>query len=126
MFKLGMLKSLGLSALMLVPLLGATVLQANELNDPMRPPGQREARAAAGGEAASVASRYRLDSVIIAPDRRLAIINGHQLALGERLDHAVLIDIRATEVTLRIAGKSHVLPLLPFSIKKPSSEATHQ
>lgn len=108
-----------------VALLALQPLHAAELNDPMRPPTQRAAISRAGGES-PIQSRYRLDSVLIAPDRRLAIINGRKLALGERIDHARLVDIRATEVTLSIAGRTHVLPLLPLSIKKPSSEAKRQ
>lgn len=125
MFRLCTRKQLALSAVILNTLLGAGMLQAQVLNDPMRPPGQREAGIGAGG-AASVESRYRLDSIIIAPDRRLAIINGRQLSPGDWIGHARLVDIRATEVTLWITGQSHVLTLLPLSIKKPSSEAKHQ
>jgi hypothetical protein len=120
-FRLSTIKHIALSAVILYTLLGTSILHAQVLNDPMRPPGQREA-----GGAAPVESRYRLDSIIIAPDRRRAIINGRQLSLGDWIGHARLVDIRATEVTLWIAGQSHVLTLLPLSIKKPSSEAMRQ
>jgi hypothetical protein len=110
-------------ALLLMLSLAATLAQAQSGNDPMRPPGQREAHAQS---AKPVVTRYRLDSVIIAPGRRLAMINGRRLAQGEWLGRAQLLDIRATEVTLRIDGQTHVLTLLPMSIKKPSSEAMRQ
>ena len=71
------------------------------------------------------AARYRLDSIIIAPNRRQAIINGQQLTPGESIGGAKLIDVQATQVTLLVGGKSHVLTLLPLSIKMPS-EATRQ
>jgi len=100
-------------------------LAAEQLKDPMRPPEQGAIHTATG-EPRSFESRYRLDSVIIAPNRRLAIINGRKLALGDRIDHARLVAVHATEVTLSIAGKTHVLSLLPLSIKTLSSEAKRQ
>lgn len=98
-------------------LLGAAPAAAEELSDPMRPPG-REAISAARGEA--VATSYRLDSVLIAPDRRQAIINGNRMSPGDRIGEAKLIDIQAGGVTLLVAGKPHLLTLLPLSIKMPS------
>lgn len=97
---------------------------AETINDPMRPPGKAMLAATASGKQA-VAARYRLDSVIIAPNRRQAIINGKRLSLGERIGNATLIDVQATQVTLRLAGKPYIVTLLPLSIKTPS-EATRQ
>lgn len=71
----------------------------------------------------TVVSRFRLDSIIIAPNRRQAIINGKSLTLGDTIGGAKLIDVQATQVTLLIAGKPQVITLLPLSIKMPS-EAT--
>jgi MSHA biogenesis protein MshK len=97
---------------------------AETLNDPMRPPGKAVLALTAGGKQA-VAARYRLDSVIIAANRRQAIVNGKRLTVGEHIGRATLIDVQATQVTLRVAGKSYVVPLLPLSIKMPS-EAKRQ
>lgn len=103
-------------------LLAAVQAPAEQLNDPMRPPG-KEMTSGGKGERQAVASRYRLDSVIIAPNRRQAIINGKRLTLGESIGGAKLIDIQTTQVTLQVAGKPHVLTLLPLSIKMPSEAA---
>ncbi len=105
-------------------MLAAAHAPAEQLNDPMRPPGKEMMSGGKGGRQ-TVASRYRLDSVIIAPNRRQAIINGKRLTLGESISGAKLIDIQTTQVTLQVAGKSHVLTLLPLSIKMPS-EAPRQ
>ena len=105
-------------------LMGAAHVSAEAINDPMQPPGREMAgRGKAGTPAA--ATRYRLDSVIIAPNRRQAIINGQRLSLGESIGGSRLIDVQATQVTLLVGGKSHVLTLLPLSIKMPS-EAMRQ
>lgn len=103
-------------------LLAAAQAPAEQLHDPMRPPGKEMTSGGKGGSQA-VASRYRLDSVIIAPNRRQAIINGKRLTLGESIGGAKLIDIQTTQVTLLVAGKPHVLTLLPLSIKMPSEAA---
>ena len=102
------------AALLLSPL-----LQAGSPSDPMRPP--LPDRNSVQSKPALPA--YRLDSIIIASDRRLAIINGRMLAEGERIGSAQVERIEATRVTLRTGTRSEILTLLPVSIKSPSSEA---
>ena len=97
---------------------------AETANDPMRPPGKALTAGAKAGKKA-VSERYRLDSIIIGPERRQAIINGRLLGLGESIDGSKLIEVQATQVTLQVAGKPYVLTLLPLSIKMPS-EAPRQ
>jgi hypothetical protein len=105
------------SLLLALALLGTAHATAQELSDPMRPPG-KEILSGVRGKA--VAAPYRLESVLIGPDRRQAIINGKRLSQGEVIGKAKLIDIQATQVTLLVAGKPTVLTLLPISIKTPS------
>lgn len=102
------------AALLLPPL-----LQAGSINDPMRPsqPGRSTV------QTKPVQPAYRLDSIIIASDRRLAVINGRLLAEGERIGSTQVERIETTRVTLRTGKRSEVLTLLPVSIKSPSSEA---
>ena len=99
--------------------LGATlavcmpIASAQSLRDPTRPaffPG----RTGVGG----IVSRGRdaewvLQSVLLSPERRYAIINGEVLALGGSVGGAELVAIREGEVTLRSEGTLRTLRLFP-------------
>jgi hypothetical protein len=69
--------------------------------------------------APSARAAYHLSSIRIAPTQRSAMINGKVLTTGERIGDAILTDIQANHVTLRVAGKKVTLSLLPLRIKKP-------
>ena len=86
------------------------------LNDPMRP----LVITKSGVKKESVGAGYRLSSIFISPTRRAAIINGRTVTVGEQVNNARVMDIRATEVTISLAGKTRTLTLLPVSIKKPA------
>src|SRR5262249_16196327 len=76
---------------LLVALIPLPVLAA-PFADPMRPPSASEtpALAASGGP--------RLESVLIAPDRRIAVINGEQVSVGGRVGAGEVIRITESEV----------------------------
>ena len=93
---------------------------AAALHDPMRPGG---AAPPSPSTERAPAPSYRLDSIILAPQRRSAIINGRLVNEGEMLGRAQITRIEASRVTLRIGNQHHVLTLLPVSIKTPSNEA---
>lgn len=85
-------------ALLLLACAGAACAQG--LSDPMRPPGAGGAAPAdAAGGAASTTPR--LQSVLLSKGRKLAVIDGHIVALGGDLGDAKLVRIRETEVTLK-------------------------
>ena len=92
--------------------LGAAAAQP--LADPTRPPGagSREPRAAAS------APRTRLQSVLIAPERSIAIIDGRQVGIGDRVGEATLVSIAPTEVVLRRGAEHETLKLFPSGVEK--------
>lgn len=91
---------------------------AQPLADPTAPP-------AAAGKAAdgdSLSARTRLQSVLLSPQRKLAVIDGRLVALGAKHGDATLVRITPTEVVLRGAGEEQVLKLNP-AVEKTSQAA---
>jgi MSHA biogenesis protein MshK len=91
----------------------ASATQAQPLTDPMRPP----AFDARGGGAES-AQASRLQSTLLSHGRRLAIIDGQSVALGEKIGDATVVDITPTQVLLRRGSETEALELLPGAAKK--------
>jgi hypothetical protein len=88
------------------------------LPDPTRPPSSTPG----GGE--SVASGVQglvLQSVLIAPQRRLAVINGRTLAIGERIDGVTVIDIQPHEVVVKRASGELTLRLVPRYVSRSTN-----
>jgi len=93
---------------------------AQALGDPMRPPPEASASVSvARGEAQGSESASRLQSVLIAPGRRVAVIDGRTVGLGERVGDATLIAIAESEVTLQRGAERQTLKLHPSIEKKP-------
>jgi len=105
--------------LMLAALAFAAGARAQGLNDPTRPP----TVSASAPEAAADAAASQLQSVLIAPGRRLAIINGQTVALGGRVGDATLTQITETGVVLKRGDLLESLPLLPGIAKQPARPA---
>jgi len=102
---------------------GAT---AQALIDPTRPPAammtRDEMSTLPGSETAL--SSARLQSVLISPRRRFAIISGVTVALHERFGDAVLVAINESEVTLRSGKTETTLKLYSDVLKLTSSRVT--
>jgi MSHA biogenesis protein MshK len=84
------------------------------LSDPTRPPNVLPGvvrDASPRGEAPAAASR--LQSVLISPQRRLAVIDGRTVPLGGKVDDATLVQIAETHVTLRRGDELKTLELYP-------------
>ncbi|HTN65571.1 MAG TPA: hypothetical protein VL051_05220 [Burkholderiaceae bacterium] len=90
------------------------------LPDPMRPP---PALTAADG-AASVSGLPVLQSVMLSPSRKVAIISGQTVALGEHYQGARLVRISEGEAVLRNGSEVQVLKLFPDLEKQPLSGRT--
>jgi MSHA biogenesis protein MshK len=94
-------------ALAALALAAASAAAAAPFTDPTRPPslldgGRREQAVSAGP---------RLESVLIAPDRRVAVISGQEVTIGSRLGDAEVVGITESEVRLRRPGGEQSLKL---------------
>lgn len=98
----------------LVALLFACVAQAAPFADPTQPPAARDA-----GE--GLMSGPRIESILIAPDRRLAVISGQQVTIGTRVGSAVVVGITETEVVLRGADGDQTLKLFPELVRQSAA-----
>jgi MSHA biogenesis protein MshK len=86
--------------------------------DPTRPP------TVSGSErpGAALPAGPRLESVLIAPDRRLAIVSGQELTIGSRLGDGEVIAITESEVRIRRPGGEESLKLfVPDAQRRPVS-----
>jgi hypothetical protein len=85
-------------------------LQAEEAptRDPMRPFG---ADAAVAGTDVATGPRFTLTGVLIAPTRRVAMINGRPYMQGENVDGAEIVAIERNAVRLREQGNELVISL---------------
>lgn len=86
----------------------ASAAQAAPFADPTRPP---DATQADGGDAARAGPR--LESVLIAPDRRVAVISGQQVIIGSRFGGGEVVGITESEVRIRKADGEESFRLLP-------------
>jgi hypothetical protein len=77
------------------------------VRDPMQP-FVAVAGEPSGGTSATPAPRFRLTAVLIAPSRRVAIVNGRPYQEGQRVDGAEIVSIEAHDVRLR-DGKAELI-----------------
>jgi MSHA biogenesis protein MshK len=84
---------------------------AQDLRDPTRPPSPAEIEAwFAGGQAAATpADAYRLQSVLLSPTRRVAVIDGRHVLVGESVGNAEVTAIEPGRVELERDGETIVL-----------------
>lgn len=83
--------------------LGLPALAQTGFGDPTRPtslsePEPEQARVVQG-------PRWRLQSTLVADQRRLAVINGRTVAQGSHVDGAKLLEVRQDGVTLEAEGR---------------------
>src|SRR5688500_15974232 len=88
----------------------AVAAEVEMLADPTRPPPGFSAAASARGERAQ--GRV-LQSIMITPHRRSAIISGERVDLGGRLGDAEVVQISESEVVLRSRAGMETLKLYP-------------
>jgi len=80
-----------------------------QMNDPTRPPASFGASEPDAGDGGGI----MLQSVLISPAQRAAIINGVLVRQGEKYGDAVLIEVSENEVVLRSGAIRQVLKLHP-------------
>ena len=97
----------------------ASTTFAQALRDPTRPPaGSAKSAAGKAGQ-----SGWILQSVLISPGRRYAIINGEVVAIGGSIAGAELVAIAAERVTLRTQEGLRVIQLLPDVTRLGAADA---
>ena len=101
-------------ALGVVLALMPAVASPQAVNDPTRPPGAL-ATSAPGGDAGG---GMTLQTVMISPTQKAAIINGVMVKLGEKYGDAVLVRVAENQVVLKSGGAEQVLKLYPAVEKR--------
>jgi len=98
---------------LLAGLAAAAGAAAQGLADPTRPPGgiaEAAETTAAGGPV--------LQSVMLSPSRKVAVISGEMVAVGGRYGSSRLVSLTETEAVLKNGGETTVLRLHPLVEKR--------
>jgi MSHA biogenesis protein MshK len=95
-----------LAALTLAPLAAG-----QGMSDPTRPPASFRSGHDASFQPAT--SGPVLQSVLVAPDRKVAVISGQTVSLGEKFGDARVVKITESEVTLTGSNGMQTLKLFP-------------
>lgn len=85
------------------------------LSDPTRPPSTPDPR-----HAPAARPHWRVTSVMIAPARRVAVVNGRLVRVGDRVGGARVIAVLPEGVRLQRGGREFTVGVLPGSIKRRS------
>ena len=91
----------------------AQTLAQGITSDPTRPPSGAGTEASEAEAPADSGGGMTLQSVMISPTRKAAIINGQMVKLGDKYGDAVLVKVSENEVVLRSGGANQVLKLHP-------------
>jgi len=89
-------------------------------NDPTRPP-TGFGSGAAEADIVDTGSGMTLQSVMISPTSRTAIISGVTVKLGDKYGDAVLVKVAESEVVLKSGATSQVLKLYPGVEKRDTA-----
>lgn len=89
---------------------------AERLVDPTRP--HASLSAPVSPEAESANAGPRLQSILISAQRRVAIINGATVRVGDMFEDARVVRIAETEVILRAGNEVRILRMYPDLVKK--------
>ena len=116
-----------LAALSLVAV-AVAVANAEPLPDPTRPPSAILAPTSGTTEAGEPAGGLILQSTLIAPDRRAAVISGRSMTVGDAIGGFRLVRVAPTEVMLEGSEGARTLKLFPDVKKRAASvaETTHR
>ena len=80
-------------------------------SDPTQPVGSVTTTARAAGPAAPAGPV--LQSTLVSPQRRVAVISGKQVRVGDKVNGAVVTEISPYEVRMKQGGRETTLRLLP-------------
>ncbi len=111
-----------LTAICFCAIVPALSCQAQGLVDPTRPP-NAQVLPGEGSGVEEEGAGPRLESVLLAPRRKLAVINGQTVQLGGRFGDAKVVAISETSVVLERSGSRETLQLLPSAARKTPVKA---
>lgn len=89
------------------------------LEDPTQPPGFVSS---ANGTGSGQVPAWQVSSILIAKDRRLAVVNGKTVKRGEKVGGARVVSISPTAVRLRNSVETFTVKLLPAQVKSVREE----
>lgn len=93
--------------LLIISLLYSQLSLAVFLRDPTRPP-----------NALGISSGLRVDAVLISSHRKMILIDGRYLTIGDKLAGGRIIDIERGAVHLQGQGGKFTIPILSHDIKQ--------
>src|SRR3989304_3311660 len=105
----GMIAAQGVIAVTLALVSGQRLAQGQGLSDPMQPPAFAAPASAAAGVRSAGAGV--LQSTLLSKGRRIAMIDGKPMQVGDRIGAAIIVAIDPASVTLREAGATRGLHL---------------
>ncbi len=85
---------------------------AQAMTDPTRPPTGHDVVVDGGGEPAAAGTPV-LQSVMITPTLKAAIINGEMVKLGGKFGNAQLVKVSESEVVLKSGDETQVVKMYP-------------
>jgi len=94
---------------------------AQQLQDPTRPSGVNDQGTAMSADGGPV-----LQSILISAGRRIAVISGQAVKLGEQFGGARVVKIAENEVVLRNGNEFQTLKLFPSLGKKMMSDRVNK
>lgn len=102
---------------LLALLLPSVAIAAEALGDPTRPSYLSEKTPKQAARDPS----WQVDSIIVSPGRRLAVVNGRTVAVNDRVNGALILEILPYEVRLEYKGRIHNITLIPNRVKSPAT-----
>ncbi len=112
----GVFRISALIAVALIALLAAPLAAADLQRDPTRPPSQSLPAAVV-----SPVGSWKVSSILVSSERRVATINGRTVQEGELIDGARVVRIEPTTVRLRSGQQELSIHLSNRRIKKPTA-----
>lgn len=83
---------------------GAQAIAADIASDPMRPDTLQQV-------AAPAAAQLRVNAIIVSDERRIAIVSGRRVGVGDAIGDATVIAISKAEVVVDVDGSERTLRL---------------
>lgn len=103
-------------AWLVVALVFATATATAQVGDPTRPPNAAEL-AAWRGQPNATATQWRLQSVLISGQRRIAVINGKRAGVGQKVEGAWVRAIEPTHAIIETDTETLTLSIRRYGIE---------